>query len=60
MKEEERKKCYQGDRGFVHVFRHGSRTCNCGHIQGEEGRIICIDGRENVRRRWQRRKQNVA
>jgi hypothetical protein len=22
--------CYESSRGFVHVFKHGARTCNCG------------------------------
>jgi hypothetical protein len=38
-------KCYQGDRGFVHVFRPGERTCECGKIKGKKGFLPRMDGR---------------
>jgi hypothetical protein len=36
------KPCYQGPRGFVHVFNPGEYTCNCGEriCEKMEGKYV--------------------
>lgn len=48
-----KKECYEGPRGFVHVFEHGARTCNCGEKKAPN-EIPNLDPRTRSRKRRKR------
>lgn len=36
MLHKDAKLCYDSPKGFVHVFKHGATTCNCGQKHGKQ------------------------
>lgn len=53
IKDEKTKCCYQGPKGFVHVYKHGSRVCNCGECK------INIPVNPNIKKRKYKKKKKT-